>query len=115
MEAGMLCVDLFDSRAIAMFAYDLVAKSLLIRFKTGELYVYQDVPREIFDRFRQARSKGQFFQSAIRNRFVPRRLGAGEIAAIARMHGHTGSFGVPASARVDIAALERPWKAAIFF
>jgi hypothetical protein len=115
MEAGMLYVDLFDSRAIAMFAYDVVAKSLLIRFKTGEVYVYQGVPREIFDRFREARSKGQFFHSAIRDRFVSRRLAAGEIAAIARVHGHTGAFGVPASVRVDIATLERPWKAAIFF
>jgi KTSC domain len=115
MEASMLYVDLFDSRAIAMFAYDLVAKSLLIRFKTGEVYIYQGVPREIFDRFRQARSKGQFFHSTIRDRFVSRRLAAGEIAAIARMHRHAGGFGVPASVRVDIAALERPWKAAIFF
>lgn len=111
----MLYVDLFDSRAIAMFAYDPVAKSLLIRFKTGEVYVYQGVPREIFERFRQARSKGQFFASAIRDRFVSRRLAAGEIAAIARGHGPTAGFGVPASVRVDIAALERPWKAAIFF
>ncbi len=111
----MLCVDLFDSRAIAMFAYDLGAKSLLIRFQSGEVYVYQGVPREIFDRFRQARSKGQFFHCAIRDRFVSRRLAAGEIAAIARLHGHTGAFAAPAGGRVDIAALERPWKAALFF
>jgi len=110
----MLYVDLFDSRAIAMFAYDLDARRLLIRFKSGDTYAFQHVPRELFERFRQARSKGQFFQSAVRDRFVSRRLSAREAAALARAPGRVTLDGA-ASVRVDIAALERPWKASIFF
>jgi len=109
----MLYVDLFDSRAIALFAYDLEARRLLIRFKTGKTYAYQHVPREIFERFRQARSKGEFFQSTVRDRFVSRRLSAGEVAAIAHAPGRCGGCDAPPNARVDIAALS--WKASIFF
>lgn len=111
----MLYVDLFDSRAIHMFAYDLDARRLLIRFKNGDVYAYQDVPREVFERFRQARSKGQFFRSTLRDRFVSHRLSAREVAAIARIPGGGGAFAAPANVRVDIAALERSWKASIFF
>ncbi len=111
----MLYVDLFDSKAIAMFAYDLEARSLLVGFKTGGVYAYQDVPRAIFDRFRQAQSKGQFFQSTIRDRFVARRLSQSEAAAVARLHAHAADCAPPAVVRVDIATLERPWKAAVFF
>jgi len=111
----MLYVDLFDSRAVAMFAYDLEARRLLIRFKSGDMYAYQEVPREVFERFRQARSKGQFFRSTLRDRFASRRLTAREAAAIACVPGRGGVFDAPANVRVDIAALERSWKASIFF
>ena len=111
----MLYVDLFESQAIAMFAYDLNAKSLLIHFKTGGVYLYQAVPRAVFDGFREAPSKGQFFQSTIRDRYAARRLSPSEVAAVERRHGRAEASGVPDIVRVDIAALERPWKAGIFF
>ena len=111
----MLYVDLFDSKAIAMFAYDPGTQSLLVGFKTGGTYAYQDVPRAIFERFRQAPSKGQFFQSTIRDRFAARRLSPSEAAAIARLHAHGSDCAAPGIGRVDIAALARPCKAAVFF
>ena len=111
----MLYVDLFESKAIAMFAYDLDAGSLLIHFKTGGVYVYQAVPRAVFDGFREAPSKGQFYQSTIRDRFAARRLAPSEVAALERLHARGGASGLADIVRVDIAALERPWKAEIFF
>jgi hypothetical protein len=111
----MLYVDLFESQAIALFAYDLEASSLLIRFKTGEVYVYRAVPRAVFDGFRAAPSKGQFFQTAIRDRFAARRLSPSEVAAVERLHARGAASGIADIVRVDIAALERPWKAGIFF
>lgn len=111
----MLYADLFESQVIGMIAYDLDAKSLLIRFKSGEVYAYQDVPRAVFDGFRAAPSKGQYFQSAIRDRFAARRLSPNQVAAIERMYAHGGGATRPETARVDIAALEAPWKASIFF
>ena len=111
----MLYVDLFDSKAIAMFAYDLESKALLIHFKAGGVYAYQDVPRGVFDGFREAPSKGQFFQSEIRDRFAGRRLAPSEVAAIERLHAGGGPSGVPSVARVDMSALAPRSKTAVFF
>ena len=111
----MLYVDLFESKAIAMFAYDLNAGSLLIHFKTGGVYLYQAVPRAVFDRLREAPSKGRFFQCAIRDQFAARRLSPSEVAAVERLQARGGASGMADVVRVDIAALERPWKAGIFF
>ena len=44
-----------------------VRADLVIFFKSGGVYEYQDVPRTVFDGFRAAQSKGEFFQSAIRD------------------------------------------------
>jgi hypothetical protein len=111
----MLYVDLFASNAIAMFAYDLETQHLFIHFKTGGVYVYQAVPRAVFDAFRAAPSKGQFFRGAIRDRFAARRLSPGEVAAIERLQTHGAAAGLAECARLDMAALQRPWKAGIFF
>jgi hypothetical protein len=111
----MLYVDLFESNAIAMFAYDLEAQHLFVHFKTGGVYVYQAVPRGVFDAFRAAASKGQFFRAAIRDRFAARRLSPGEVAAVERLQAHGTAAGPADCARLDIAALQRPWTAGIFF
>jgi len=111
----VLYVDLFDSKAIAMFAYDLEARSLLVGFKTGGVYAYQDVPRATFELFRKAASKGQFFRLTIRDRFAARRVSPSEAAAIARLHAHGDDAAAPGDPRVDIAAVERPRRAAVFF
>src|ERR1700686_5334790 len=77
-EASMLYVDLFESEAIAKFAYDLGTRRLVIFFKSGGVYEYQDVPRTVFDGFRAAQSKGEFFQSAIRTHFASQRFSTSE-------------------------------------
>jgi hypothetical protein len=111
----MLYVDLFDSKAIARFAYDPDAQRLFIDFKTGGVYAYQDVPRAVFAGFREAQSKGQFFQTAIRDRFQGRRLAPGEVAAIERRPARGTDSGMRESVRVDITALGRPGKRSVFF
>lgn len=111
----MLYADLFDSKTIAMFAYDLEAKALVIHFKTGGVYAYQDVPRRVFDGLREAHSKGQYFQSEIRERFAGRRLSAREVAGIERGHAGGGAAEILGAGRVDITALERSGKTGIFF
>ena len=111
----MLYADLFESDAIAMFAYDLDAKSLVIHFKSGGVYEYREVPRALFDGFRAAASKGQYFQSAIRDRFTARRLSPGEVDDLARFPGGRVASDTCQVVRVDIAALERPGKTSVFF
>jgi len=111
----MLYADLFDSKVIAMFAYDLDAQRLVIHFRSGGVYEYQAVPRAVFDDFRAAASKGQFFRSAIRDRFTTRRLSATDVDELRCIHGPGGARGSAGVDRVDIAALQRAGKTSVFF
>jgi hypothetical protein len=111
----MLYVDLFESEAIAKFAYDLGTRRLVIVFKSGGVYEYQDVPRTVFDGFRAAQSKGEFFQSAIRTHFASQRLSPSEAEGIERSPGRGGTDGATNVILVDIARLEWPGKAPVFF
>jgi hypothetical protein len=87
----------------------------VIHFKSGGVYEYREVPRGLFDGFRAAASKGQYFQSAIRDRFTARRLSPVEVDDLARFPGGRGGGGKSEVIRVDIAALERPGKTSVFF
>jgi hypothetical protein len=111
----MLYVDLFESEAIEKFAYDLGTRRLVIFFKSGGVYEYEEVPRAVFDGFRAAQSKGEFFQSAIRIQFASRRLSPSEAEAIERPPGRGATGSATNIILVDIATLERSGKAPVFF
>ena len=111
----MLFVDLFESEAIGKFGYDLGTRHLVIFFKSGGVYEYEDVPRTVFDGFRAAQSKGEFFQSAIRIQFASRRLSPSEVERIERSPGGGGTREATHVVLVDIAMLERSGKAPVFF
>ena len=116
MGVVMLYVDLFESEAIAKFAYDLNAASLVIFFKSGGVYQYANVPRETFDGLRAAESKGQFFQSAIRPRFTGRALSASEIATLEASPAASAAGGEGHQVvLVEIARLERADGTPVFF
>ncbi len=108
-------MDLFESEAIAKFAYDLGTRHLVIFFKSGGVYEYEDVPRAVFEGFRAAQSKGEFFQSAIRIQFASRRLSASEVEGIERSPGRGQTGGATNVILVDIAMLERSGKTPVFF
>jgi lysyl-tRNA synthetase class 2 len=63
-----------DSSAISEIDYDADRAKLLVRFVSGERYVYVGVPGEIHRSFVEAESKGSFFQSKIRDRYPFNRL-----------------------------------------
>jgi KTSC domain len=65
-----------DSTAIAEIDYDAARAKLLVRFISGERYVYVGVPDEICRSFLEADSKGRFFQLRIRDRYPFNRLDA---------------------------------------
>jgi hypothetical protein len=111
----MLHVDLFDSEAIGKFAYDLDTLSLVIFFKSGGVYEYQSVPRAIFDGFRAAPSKGQYFHSVIRRQFAGRALSPSEVAAFEHASGPAATRGASNVVLIEIARLERPHRAPVFF
>jgi hypothetical protein len=65
-----------DSTAIREIDYDAERAKLLVRFESGEQYVYVGVPGEVHRSFVEANSKGRFFQSQIRDRYPFNRLDA---------------------------------------
>ena len=63
-----------DSTAIQEIDYDEERSKLLVRFQSGERYVYVGVPGEVHRSFVEAPSKGGFFQAEIRDRYPYNRL-----------------------------------------
>lgn len=60
------------SSVIRFFRYSPDTRELKVTFVSGRLYVYEDVPPEVAAAFRQARSKGTYFNREIRDRYVYR-------------------------------------------
>ena len=58
-----------ESTAISEIDYDADRAKLLVRFASGERYVYVGVPGEVHRSFVDAESKGRFFQAQIRDRY----------------------------------------------
>jgi len=56
-----------DSSAVLAVEHDAESKRMAIRFVSGETYVYDDVPRAVYEAFLAAPSKGAFFQAEIRD------------------------------------------------
>ncbi len=60
------------SSVIRFFRYAPETRELKVTFVSGRLYVYEDVPAEVAAAFREARSKGTYFNREIRDRYVYR-------------------------------------------
>ncbi|MCR5873936.1 KTSC domain-containing protein [Phenylobacterium sp. J426] len=58
-----------ESAAIQDIDYDVERSKLLVRFQSGEQYVYVGVPGEVHRSFLEADSKGRFFQAEIRDNY----------------------------------------------
>lgn len=57
------------SAALATVAYDQAGHILQLKFRSGSVYRYFDVPAEMHDSLLRASSKGRYFNSEIRERF----------------------------------------------
>ena len=66
-----------ESTAIHDIDYDEERAKLLVRFASGERYVYVGVPGEVHRSFVEADSKGRFFQAEIRDVYPFNRLDEG--------------------------------------
>ncbi len=58
--------DPTESEAVASIGYEPQARMLEVEFTSGAVYRYDGVPADVFFRFRDAESKGRFFQAYIR-------------------------------------------------
>ena len=55
-----------ESSTIAAFSYVAESKILMVEFKNGGRYNYYDVPEVLFERMRNAPSKGRFHAQSIK-------------------------------------------------
>lgn len=67
--AKNLTKHLVDSTNLEWVSYDEDAKELYIQFRSGGLYVYYGVPKEIFDDLLKAGSKGRYHNLKIKWKF----------------------------------------------
>jgi hypothetical protein len=57
------------STVIAFFHYDAGRKVLRIRFVSGRIYEYLDVPEDIYSGMKEASSKGTYFNQHVKDQF----------------------------------------------
>lgn len=62
------------SSVIRDTSYDEATKEMRVTFVSGRVYVYEQVPRVIYNAFGSAPSRGAFFNVAIRGRYHFREL-----------------------------------------
>ena len=62
------------STAIRHYEYDAKQHQLWITFVSGRSYVYERLPENVFEAFRDYRSKGEFFNRFIRDRYRHREV-----------------------------------------
>jgi len=62
------------SSVIRGFDYDAAAQRLAVTFVTGKRYAYLGVPEDVAHDFRQAFSKGEYFNAAIRDQYPFERM-----------------------------------------
>ncbi len=58
------------SESIATIGYDDDAEVLEVEFVTGAVYRYRGVSQDVFEDFRQAPSKGAFFNRHIKDAYA---------------------------------------------
>jgi hypothetical protein len=63
-----------ESRAFQAAAYGRNEQSLYLRFRSGEVYRYLDVPVKRYQEFLAADSKGRYFRESILGRFAYQRM-----------------------------------------
>jgi len=62
-----ICMYNLHSRVLEGIQYCKRTETLLVTFKTGRVYWYEDVPQEIVRNFIEARSKGAFYNKWIKH------------------------------------------------
>lgn len=78
IEGKIITVEVKSSN-LTKAVYDTENKELSINFKNGSIYMYNNVPWEIFTRFRMSESQGKFFSSEIKNNYTYKKINDGKI------------------------------------
>ena len=57
------------STAVERISYDEATRELCVTYVGGGTYTYYGVPKQLYAAFREARSKGQFVNQFVKNRY----------------------------------------------
>ena len=67
-------MDSVESSFVDSVGYDELGKRLVVRFKSGSIYKYQGVPKDIYLGFMEDESKGRFYSKHIRGKYESKQL-----------------------------------------
>ena len=62
---GTKILNEVQSSNIVRTEYDTETKHMIVEFKNGQRYEYEEVPHKVYAEFRQSESQGKYFNSKI--------------------------------------------------
>ncbi len=71
---GTKILNEVKSSNITRTEYDTEAKTMIVEFATGFRYQYEEVPHQIYTKFRMSESQGKFFSSEISKKYKFKKL-----------------------------------------
>lgn len=71
---GTKIINQIESSNLVETEYDTATKKLVVEFKNGAKYEYEDVPHQLYTSFRSSESHGKFFTSEISKKFKYKKL-----------------------------------------
>ena len=72
--SGKLILNEYDSSNLKNSTYNVDTKELVVEFKKGGQYSYEDVPISIFTKMRMAESQGSYFSKNISKSYKYKKL-----------------------------------------
>ena len=66
---GTKIINEIESTNIVRTEYDTATKKMITEFKNGARYEYEDVPHNVYTKFRMAESQGKYFTTDISKKF----------------------------------------------
>jgi hypothetical protein len=72
---GSKILNELESSNMARSEYDTETKQMIVEFKNGTKYSYDEVPHKVYTQFRMAESQGKFFTSEISKKYKYTKLG----------------------------------------
>ena len=71
---GTKILNEVESSNIVRTEYDTETKKMVAEFKNGSKYEYDEVPHNIYTRFRMAESQGKYFSTEIAKKFKYKKI-----------------------------------------
>ena len=72
---GTKILNEIQSSNLVKTEYDTATKKLIVEFKNGMKYEYDDVPHQSYTQFRSAQSQGNYFNTQIANKYKYKKIG----------------------------------------